>query len=381
MYAISLGVPVRWTRYALWMVVVGLCSCGSSKTAEDQQNCVTLGGITPTGVSGVQVMIEVRFLTVSDNFMERVGVDFRDVGTPQADPTPSSGGVYTTLNDIGVDFQTAGGEAGSTLVVPRDHAQGSFLPQAHFGNPPQDGSTTAFAQAPGTDGICLLIDQLLAGILQPPTSLRLVPFTPAGGLAPGEGYAYELIDAAMVNSILQAIEADAAASILGSTTLRLYDQQRAFALPLQVRAPVEDLLPFVLSGINEFAREAGDVRSGVTLDIRPTVNADGNTITMEIRPGSHGAVIDYLPSVNVGNSPATIQLPILQTVEVQTTVSVPDGGTILLGGIKRLADRDRAGVPLLSKIPYINRLFRNTGTATSTSSIMMMVTPRIIIQE
>ena len=38
-------------------------------------------------------------------------------------------------------------------------------------------------------------------------------------------------------------------------------------------------------------------------------------------------------------------------------------------------------MPLLSKVPYINRLFRNVGIGRETDSLMMMVTPRIIIQE
>ena len=38
-------------------------------------------------------------------------------------------------------------------------------------------------------------------------------------------------------------------------------------------------------------------------------------------------------------------------------------------------------IPLLSKMPYINRLFRNVGIGRSADSLMMMVTPRIIIQE
>ena len=78
----------------------------------------------------------------------------------------------------------------------------------------------------------------------------------------------------------------------------------------------------------------------------------------------------------------TIQLPSFSFVSVSTTVSVPDGGTVLLGGIKRLSEgRNEFGVPILSKLPYINRLFKNVGIGRDTSSLMMMVTPRIIIQE
>jgi general secretion pathway protein D len=78
----------------------------------------------------------------------------------------------------------------------------------------------------------------------------------------------------------------------------------------------------------------------------------------------------------------TIQLPEISITSVLTEVSVPDGGTILLGGIKTMSEnRIEAGVPLLNKIPYVSRLFKNVGVGRSTTSLMMMVTPRIIIQE
>jgi general secretion pathway protein D len=81
-------------------------------------------------------------------------------------------------------------------------------------------------------------------------------------------------------------------------------------------------------------------------------------------------------------SGVTVQLPSFQQITVVTTVSVPDGGTVLLGGIKRMSEgRNEFGVPLLSKLPYINRLFRNVAIGRETDSLMMMVTPRIIIQE
>ena len=67
---------------------------------------------------------------------------------------------------------------------------------------------------------------------------------------------------------------------------------------------------------------------------------------------------------------------------VNTTVTVPDGGTVLLGGVKRLTEERREfGVPVLAKTPMINRLFRNIGIGRVTSSLMLMVTPRIIILE
>jgi general secretion pathway protein D len=77
----------------------------------------------------------------------------------------------------------------------------------------------------------------------------------------------------------------------------------------------------------------------------------------------------------------TVQQPVIATFSVSTTVNCPDGGTVLLGGMKRLSEgRTEMGVPMLNKLPYIQRLFSNTSIGRDTQSVMMMVTPRIIIQ-
>ena len=63
-------------------------------------------------------------------------------------------------------------------------------------------------------------------------------------------------------------------------------------------------------------------------------------------------------------------------------MTVPDGGTVLLGGLKRLSEgRNEFGPPMLSKIPYLDRLFKNVGYGREAESLMIMVTPRIIINE
>ena len=78
----------------------------------------------------------------------------------------------------------------------------------------------------------------------------------------------------------------------------------------------------------------------------------------------------------------TVQLPVLSVTSISTVVSVPDGGTVLMGGIKTLQEsRAEQGVPFLSNVPYINRLFKNVGVGQETSNFMLMVTPRIIIQQ
>jgi len=74
------------------------------------------------------------------------------------------------------------------------------------------------------------------------------------------------------------------------------------------------------------------------------------------------------------------QQPSFTEISAQTTVAVPDGGTVLLGGLKTMAQgRNEFGPPVLAQVPYLNRLFKNIGIGTETRHVMLMVTPRIII--
>jgi hypothetical protein len=83
-----------------------------------------------------------------------------------------------------------------------------------------------------------------------------------------------------------------------------------------------------------------------------------------------------------GYAQKAIQLPTFSFTTVNTTVTAPDGGTVLLGGINRLAEGStERGVPLLGKVPGLGRLFRNKGIGRNVSASTMTVVPRIIILE
>ncbi|MEC8733627.1 MAG: hypothetical protein VXX86_01510, partial [Planctomycetota bacterium] len=77
----------------------------------------------------------------------------------------------------------------------------------------------------------------------------------------------------------------------------------------------------------------------------------------------------------------TIQLPRLQGTQIRTTVSVPDKGTIMLGGQRNVSEVDiEAGVPVLSKIPFVNRFFTNRLTTKEEKTTLLLMRPEIIIQ-
>src|SRR5204863_2804557 len=83
------------------------------------------------------------------------------------------------------------------------------------------------------------------------------------------------------------------------------------------------------------------------------------------------------PLANSGN----VQLPLIQITQVRTTVSVPDGGTLLLGGQTLSGEIEREeGVPVLSKIPFLKRLFTNRSYVKDDQILLILVKPTIVIQ-
>jgi type II secretory pathway component GspD/PulD (secretin) len=78
----------------------------------------------------------------------------------------------------------------------------------------------------------------------------------------------------------------------------------------------------------------------------------------------------------------TIQEPVIESAQVGTTVTVPDGGTILLGGQTIAGESVReAGVPVLDKIPFLKRLFSNHSEAKDEQVLLILVKPTILIQD
>lgn len=84
--------------------------------------------------------------------------------------------------------------------------------------------------------------------------------------------------------------------------------------------------------------------------------------------------------VNFGESVNGV--PPLVTQRAVTTVQVADGDTTVIGGIyQRGRQRRTDGVPGLSRIPWLGRLFRRRARSESTDELMIFLTPRIVRAE
>jgi general secretion pathway protein D len=319
----------------------------------------------------LQVTIEVRFIRLNDSFFERIGIDFdMDVNDNGFNNDPTT----TTLQPFGTQSNTVG------LLRPAGTAV--------FPNFTSD-LDVPFRQ----DSFDLT---------------QLVPFGgPVGG---GLNFGFAILSDIEAFFLIEAAQGDRRTNVLQAPKVTLFNGQQAFVADATSRPFVVGVIPVV----GEFASAQQPVivvlNEGTMMTIQAVVSDDRRYVRMTIVPfftqigdvdtftfeGSSSSTSSSSKtdgdddgknesedeSEEKTTSGVTVQLPSFSFISVVTTVSVPDGGTVLLGGIKRLSEgRNEFGVPLLSKVPYVNRLFRNVGLGRETDSIMMMVTPRIIIQE
>jgi type IV pilus assembly protein PilQ len=114
--------------------------------------------------------------------------------------------------------------------------------------------------------------------------------------------------------------------------------------------------------------------TGTQLNFRPFVTGDG-IIRMELKPQVSEAALRSATDA-VG---AAVTIPDEVTNELVANVMVPDGHTIVLGGLFREATTtSRRQVPVLGNIPLIGAAFRGHDDDIQRQEIIFMITPSVV---
>ena len=113
------------------------------------------------------------------------------------------------------------------------------------------------------------------------------------------------------------------------------------------------------------------------LEVIPLVNSE-NEITMQIallNDEQNGNQIIEGAGTNGGN----LTVPKISTREILTTATVPNNETIVLGGLIVGRDsQEKSGIPILSDIPYLGRLFGSTTDSKTRSELMVFIQPSVV---
>ncbi len=74
-----------------------------------------------------------------------------------------------------------------------------------------------------------------------------------------------------------------------------------------------------------------------------------------------------------------VSVPKIDTQKLTTTVIVPDGATILMGGLISQTDsKTSAGIPFISTVPLIGNLFKSTTDDTERRELVVMIQPSVV---
>ncbi|HEV2296451.1 MAG TPA: hypothetical protein VGR35_21585 [Tepidisphaeraceae bacterium] len=294
----------------------------------------------------IQITIEARFLTIQRNFLEDIGVDVDFVFNTDADPDDKLGPIPVSNNSL------------------------------------------LFTSNPIT-GIPGSIGQISPGTQDPDDPLS----TGIGSL----GLSGTYLDNFAVQFLVRATQAQSHSTVVTAPRVTLSNGQRGYVVVSTQTAYVSDLEPVVGTRSVGFDPTIAIIESGILLDVQGTVSADRKYVTLTLRPTLSrlsdlrtftvqsaaqvtGDDDDDLGPIGTGIATAVVQQPIVENTLVRTTVVVPDGGTLLLGGQTLAGEVEReAGVPVLSKIPFLKRLFTNRSTAKDEQVLLILVKPTIII--
>lgn len=134
-------------------------------------------------------------------------------------------------------------------------------------------------------------------------------------------------------------------------------------------------------------------KTGVTLEIEPTLDANSYTIDLQFTPEivefegfiNYGAPIQSPGTDAFGNpAPVTItenriEMPVFSSRRVQTAITIYDGHTVAVGGLMREdVQMVRDQVPILGDVPLIGRLFKSESENRIKSNLIIFVTAEVI---
>ena len=269
----------------------------------------------------LQITIEARFIRVSDNFLEAYGHNLNTLDLRGQDDA-ERGGIFTAAGDT-------------------------------FSN---TGATNAL-----------------------------------GGTASGLNLTYQIFGGLFIEGFLKAVQESDEAETVTAPKITLSNTQRGSIKVVTTESYISSYT--IVSQTPQPVMS--EIDEGTTFNVRPVVSADRKYVSLEVHPVITDVTLVSTNFVTGGAAASgggttasntnVIQRPQTTKQELSVTVSVPDKGILMIGGLGKSSEtRTSKGVPILSKIPIIKRLFssdvidRDIALA---DNLIILIKPTILIRE
>jgi WD40 repeat protein len=162
------------------------------------------------------------------------------------------------------------------------------------------------------------------------------------------------------------------------SALTVSGNARIHASPTVVTTSGKEASIVVRQRVNFFYNSGYDVYGRPNL-VKSDISADINVKLTPLLLGNSQVNLEVDALVGSftfkGNNP----LPDTTDRQVTTALTVPQGQTMVLGGLKqRQESMAQSKVPLLGDLPLIGSLFRKTSKRSSENTLTIMITPRVV---
>ncbi len=188
-------------------------------------------------------------------------------------------------------------------------------------------------------------------------------------LAPGFSYVWQS-KSQDIGVILKAAAQNGKLNVISSPSLMVLNNHEAtIVVGDQISLQTSQSVNTGTSGTNPFVTSTFQQRdTGVQLKIKPRVNS-GGLVIMELEQK-----VDDVGQIREGSpNPDILQR------QINTTVAVKDGDTLVLGGLIRDNRAENvSGIPILYRIPWIGHLFGTTKDTFKRTELVVLITPRVV---
>ncbi len=193
--------------------------------------------------------------------------------------------------------------------------------------------------------------------------------TAATGGVGGFGYSF-VSDSGDIRAVLNAAAKDNKINVISSPSLMVLNNQEA-SIQVGDEVPIRTSESTNTSGsVDPIQTSAIQMReTGVTLNVKPRVNANGLVI-MDIEQSVDKAI---------ASSTSGIDSPTIQQRQIKSKVAIQSGETIVLGGlIDETETFEKTGIPVLHELPLIGPLFGKTDKTILKTELVVLITPRVV---
>ncbi len=297
-------------------------------------------------LSSSMVTIETKFMEVGDDWIQEIGVDFRGLNdNPLTDVTNG----LEDMASQGLDNGGTGSDGSNAAGAPSSGFYYDDSPDGDYRGRTENYFGSALGDALSTVG--------------------------------GMTFQYTLLNDLELSAILRAVEKSSNFELINDQVLSVHNTQRAYVTVVNQRAYIQDFDVEVATFQAVADPQVNVLHEGVVLDVRPTIHNDRRYISLEVQPTVARVVAmrTYSSTLGGNTSPVQFELPELKVQSVFTTAQIPDGGSILLGGLTDIRNVERrAEVPWLAQVPLVGFFFKSEGYSDENKSLMILIEASII---